>query len=137
MLKLAVAVVVLAGLVYLRDPVWLARVESGFGRWETASDGTRYRWATGHASFFIPSDATAVIIRVRTTFANAREPEIVLSVLMDDRQAGQLALRDDRWQTSELRLPPQGSRRLRRIDLRANRLRGENRAVQIGEVVVR
>jgi hypothetical protein len=136
-LKLIAAVIVTAGLVYLRDPGWLARVDSGLGRWETESDGTRYRWAGGHASFFIPSDATTVIIPVRTTFANASEPEIVLSVFLDDRHAGQLALRDDRWQTSTLRMPPRGGRHLRRIDLKSDRLRGENRAVQVGEVVVR
>ena len=134
-LKLAVGVIVIAGIVYLRDPPWLARVDSGFGRWETDRDGTRYRWAGGHASFFIPSDATTVIIPLRTTFANANEPEITLSVFLDDRQAGQLTLRDDTWQTSELRMPPRGSRHLRRIDLKADRLRGENRAVQIGEVI--
>jgi hypothetical protein len=134
---LAVAVIVMVSLAYLRDPAWLARVESGFGRWETAPDGTRYRWAGGHASFFVPSDATTVTIPVRTTFANAGERNVVLSVFVDDRQAGQLDLIDDRWQVSELRLPPRGSRHLRRIDLRADRLRGENRAVQVGEVLVR
>ncbi|MEO8521396.1 MAG: hypothetical protein ABI603_08540, partial [Acidobacteriota bacterium] len=42
---------------YLRDPVWLRDYSSGLRGWETAADGARVRWAGGHASFFVPSDA--------------------------------------------------------------------------------
>ncbi len=69
MLAIAAAAVVSA-LAYLRDPPWLASMDSGFRRWETASDGTRYRSMAGHASFFVPADARAVVIPARTTFAD-------------------------------------------------------------------
>ncbi len=60
MKRLALVCLVLAGiagaLAYLRDPPWLDHMESGFRRWETAADGTRYRWTAGHASFFVPAE---------------------------------------------------------------------------------
>jgi hypothetical protein len=129
-----VAVLLVAGVLwYLRDPAWLAGVESGFGRWETAADGVRYRWTTGHASFFVPASASAIVIPARTTFAPG-DPPTTVSIAIDDRPADALVLTDDGWQIRRLRMPPPGSRRLRRIDIRVNRLRGDNRGAQIGEV---
>lgn len=50
------AVALIALLASLRDPPWLAGLESGFRGWETGADGTRYRWTSGHASFFSTRD---------------------------------------------------------------------------------
>ena len=123
-------------LAYLRDPPWLDRMESGFRRWETAADGTRYRWTAGHASFFVPAGASAVVIPTRTTFDDPGQPPILVSITIDDRKADEFVLRDGEWRKHELRLPPPGRRRLRRIDVRVDRLRHGLRGVQIGEVSV-
>jgi hypothetical protein len=134
----AIAAVIIAlaapGLAYLRDPPWLIHMESGFRRWETDSTGVRYRWTSGHASFFVPSGATNVTIPLRTTFANPAEWPIAVTITIDDRAADRIVLSDDGWRSSTLRLPPGGRRRVRRIDLRADRARDGNRAVQVGEV---
>ena len=132
---LAIAALV-ATLAYLRDPPWLARMESGFRQWETAADGTRFRWTAGHASFFVPADARALVIPTRTTFHEVGEPPVLVSIAIDDKAADAFVLQDDRWRAHELQMPSPGRRRLRRIDIRVDRLRRGLRGVQIGEVVV-
>jgi hypothetical protein len=126
-----------AALAYLRDPPWQARMESGFQRWETTADGTRYRWIAGHASFFVPATATSIVVPTRTTFGNPGDPSVLVSITIDDRLADELVLRDDQWTARALRLPAPGPRRLRRIDLRVNPLRPGLRGAQIGQVVIR
>lgn len=134
-LKAIAAVVALAAaLAYLREPAWLARIESGVRRWETAADGTRYRWTDGHASFFVPAPTAMLTIPMRAVFEDAADPPVKVSISIDDREADEIVLTDDAWQTRRLRMPPPGSRGLRRIDLRVDRLRAGNRGVQIGEV---
>jgi hypothetical protein len=123
-------------LAYLRDPPWLARMESGFRPWETASDGTRYRTMAGHASFFVAADARAIVIPARTTFADREDPPVLVSIAIDDRPADAFVLRDDSWKLTEIRLPPPDRRRLRRIDVRVDRLRRGLRGPEIGEVTV-
>ena len=76
-----------AALAYLRDPPWLAGLESGFRRWETGADGTRYRWTGGHASFFVPATARAIVIPTRTTFDEPGDPPVLVSIAIDDRAA--------------------------------------------------
>jgi hypothetical protein len=123
-------------LAYLRDPPWLSEMESGFRQWETASDGTRYRWTGGHASFFVPAAARAIVIPTRTTFNDPADPPLLVSIAIDDRAADEFVLRDDRWRAHELPLPAPGRRRLRRIDVRVDRVRRGVRGVQMGEVRV-
>ena len=125
-----------AALAYLRDPPWLTGMESGFRRWETASDGMRYRSMAGHASFFVPADARAIVIPARTSFADREDPPVEISIAIDDRPADAFVLRDDSWKLTEIRLPSPGSRRLRRIDVRVDRLRRGLRGADIGEVTV-
>jgi hypothetical protein len=125
-----------AALAYLRDPSWLARMEYGLRPWETAADGTKYRWTGGHASFFVPADASTVTIPARTIFRTG-DPSVMVSLAIDDRPVDQFVLTDEAWQVRKLRMPPTGSRRLRRIDVRVDRLRDGNRGVQLGEIDVR
>jgi hypothetical protein len=125
-----------SALAYLRDPPWLAELESGFRRWETASDGTRYRWTGGHASFFVPAASRAIVIPARTTFNDPADPPVLVSIAIDDRQADEFVLRDAQWRAHELQLPPPGHRRLRRIDVRVDRVRPGLRGVQVGEIRV-
>lgn len=130
------AAVLVSVLSYLRDPPWLARMESGFHRWEAAADGTRYRWTAGHASFFVPATAGAIVVPARATFDDPADPPVRVSIAIDDRAADAFVLSDDRWRAHELRMPPPGTRRLRRIDVRVDRVRPGMRGVQVGEVTV-
>jgi hypothetical protein len=129
-------IVVFAALAYLRDPAWLAQVDSGLRPWETGVDGTRYRTMGGHGSFFVPATATAVVIPVRISFESGADPVVNATISVDDRLADEFVLRDDSWQRRRLRLPPPGGRHVRRIDIRVDRVRRGNRGAQIGEVIV-
>jgi hypothetical protein len=126
----------IAALAYLRDPLWLAAMESGFRAWHTSSDGTRYRSMAGHASFFVPADARAIVIPARMPFADRLDPPVEIAIAIDDRPADAFVLRDDAWRRTEVRLPPPGTRKLRRIDIRVDRLRPGLRGADIGEVTI-
>jgi hypothetical protein len=132
----ASAAALIGALAYLRDPPWLARMESGFRVWQTEKDGTRYRSIAGHASFFVPADARAIVIPTRTTFADREDPPVEVSIAIDGRLADAFVLRDGAWKNAEVRLPAPGSRRVRRIDVRVDRLRQGLRGADIGEVAV-
>ena len=133
----ALAVVAVGStLAYLRDPAWLAHVESGFHGWRTGPDGVRYRWTTGHASFFVPSSAARLTIPVRVTFDQPGDPPVRVRIAVDDRPADEFELRDDRWTPRRVVLPAPGSRQQRRIDIRVDRLRADNRGVQLGDIAL-
>jgi hypothetical protein len=135
---IAIACVTLAAaLAYLRDPPWLLAMSSGLRGWETAADGTRFRWAGGHASFFVPSTAHSLRVPLRTTFDTAGDWPITVSISIDDEPVDRLVLSDPGWRESVLRLPPPRGRRVRRVDIRADRTREDNRAVQVGEISVK
>lgn len=121
---------------YLRDPAWLRDYSSGLRGWETAADGARVRWAGAHASFFVPSDAQAVQLRLRTTFDRTGDWPITVAVALDDVPAERVVLSDPAWRTVMIRLPPGTTRRVRRLDLRADRARDGNRAFELGEITL-
>jgi hypothetical protein len=131
---LGISVLLLSGaLAYLRDPPWLIRMEAGFRPWETMAGGARARWTGGHASFFVRSDASTITMPIRTTFPRTSDSPVKVTLSIDDHVAQQLVLRDDRWHSITLSLPPPGSRRVRRVDIRADRTRPGNRGVLVGE----
>lgn len=134
-LTAAACLVIVGAIIYLRDPPWLASIESGFGRPERDSDGVSYRWTSGHASFFVRSDAATLTIPIRA--AGTIGSPVIVSITIDDRPADRLTLSDDRWNESVLRLAGATSRRHRRVDIRVNRTRAGNRGVQVGEIRVR
>ena len=119
-------------LAYLRDPPWLLATVSGFGGWEQGTDGTRFRWMGGHASFFVPSDAHSVELPVRSGFVGDDWP-VTVSVSIDDRPADRIVLSDGDWHSMMLRLPSPGRRRVRRLDIRLDRTRDEDHGAAIGE----
>jgi hypothetical protein len=131
---IVVAALCVAALWYLRDPGWLSAQTSGLSRWERAPDGTRYRWSGGHASFFVPSDASQIRIPIATTFDPPNAAPMTVTVTVDDTPAGRIVLTDARWQTVPFRLPRPGSRSVRRIDVRTNITRADNHGVMIGEI---
>ena len=132
----ALLVLVTSTLVYLRDPAWLIHQTMGLRATRVTAQGMRWRWSDGHASFFVPSDATAVRLPIATSFDPA-EPRgdrpVLVTFTIDDRRVARTVLSEPGWQTVSLPLPPPGGRRVRRVDLRTSITRGDNRGVQIGD----
>ena len=122
---------ILAALAYLRDPPWLVTVTSGMGNWETDHDGTRYRWTSGHASFFVPSSTDFVTLRMRAPKTDPRDWPVTATITIDDRPADVIKVNEENWSVVRLRLPARGGRRVRRIDVKLDRLTSENRGVQL------
>ena len=137
MLALLIAAATIAAIMYLRDPPWLLSTTSGMRSWETDGSGTRMRWMGGHASFFVAADARTIEIPIRTAFERSDDWPITVNVSIDDRPANRVVLTDAAWRRIVLTMPPRGSRKVRRIDLRMDRTRDDNRAAAIGEVVAR
>jgi hypothetical protein len=135
LLPLIACVLVVGVVVYLRDPSWLVSVDAGFARWERDADGAAYRWTSGHASFFVRSDASTLVVPIRAVgWAGSA---VTVSIAIDDRPADRLTISDERWHESTLRLAGATDRRHRRIDIRVNRTLPGNRGVQVGEIRVR
>ena len=132
-----ITTVVVAAAAYLRDPPWLLSTSSGMRGWETDTSGARVRWTGGHASFFVPADARAIELPLRTTFDHPDDWPITVSVAIDDRPADRIVLENGQWHQVVLVMPPRGTRRVRRIDIRADRTRDDNRGAALGEVVIR
>ena len=63
---------VFGGAAYLYDPPWVGQITSGLGEWRTDPSGMRYRWTNGHATFFVPSKATAMMLPLRAQFQARR-----------------------------------------------------------------
>jgi hypothetical protein len=135
--RFALIVVVLAGaLIYLREPAWMAGVTSGLSDWQGPA-GARFRWTTGHASFFVPGDAAAITLPLKAMFASPGGGPVTVDVSVNDRWLAAIELRDpSAWVRTTLPLPRKTtSRRFQRIDLRVSRtVGGLNRGVQLGEV---
>lgn len=120
---LVLSVLLIAALAYLRDPPWIGHVTSGMRDWEEDPPGTRFRWTAGRASFFIPSNATAMTLPMRAVFPGRNGRPTSVRVLVDDRFLADVDLPDpDAWVRTTLPLPRrESSRRFRRIDLHVNR----------------
>jgi len=116
-------VLIVFALGYLRDPPWAGRITSGMRGWEEEPPGTRFRWTTGRASFFVPSDATAMTLPLRAVFPGPNGRPVMVSVSVDDRWLATIELpHPDEWVPAVLPLPRQPpSRRFRRVDLHVNR----------------
>ena len=129
----------IALLAYLRDPVWLINFDSGFYGWEHNRAGQRFRWMGAHASFFVPSGAKTVSIPLHALFITDDRSPFTIRVDVNDRPATLVELPDEQWTAAQLRivLPPAWSRKVARIDLRANRTWSERElSVQVGEVQI-
>ena len=130
---LATAAIAIALLAYLRDPPWLAQLSSGFGAWRADPEGFRYRHMAGRASFFVPAAAIRVTFRVRAPFTSPADWPIAATFSVDDRPAERLVLTDGTWRrvTIELRRPTR--RRVRRIDIHADRTRAWYHGLDVSE----
>ncbi len=132
--RILVAAAVVAALAYLRDPPWLVNVTSGLRGWQTDAGGVPYRWTGGRASFFVPADTGAITLRVRSVKDTPSDWPITATITIDDRPAEIIRFDDESWRTVRLRLPPQSSRAVRRIDIKLDRLRSGHRGVQLSTV---
>jgi hypothetical protein len=136
---LACAALAAASLAYLHDPPWVEHVTTGLRDWEEQPAGTRYRWTNGHASFFVPADATTLTVPLRAVFPGPNGGPVTVKVSVDDRWLADVVLADpDAWVRPQLPLPRKSvHRRFRRIDLRVDRVVPSwNRGVQTGEITV-
>ncbi len=139
--RLSIALLLVALLLgagaYLYDPPWIAGVTSGLRDWEEDPPGTRFRWTTGRASFFVPSDATAMTLPMRALFPGPNGAPVAVEVSVDDRWLAEIVLADAAtWRRSALPLPRRLTyRRYRRVDLRVSRTVGPYfLGVQTGEI---
>jgi len=123
MKRIAWLALVAAALVALRDPVWAGRVSSGFRSWEEDPPGTPFRWTAGRASFFVPADATAMTLPLRTEFSGPNGAPTEVEIRSDDRYLATVRLPDRHvWTRTRLPLGGRAGRRYRRIDVRVNRV---------------
>lgn len=121
-------------LAYLHDPPWLISYTSGLRRWEQPAGMPRYRWSSGHASFFVPADAGAFDLPVSTTFDAPDDAPMMVTISVDGDTAARVVLTDGAWTRVRVTLPARGSRRVRRIDIRTNVTRADTRGVRVGAI---
>lgn len=131
------AAVSIALLVYLRDPPWLINVTSGLSEWRTDPSGVRYRRMGGRGSFFVPADATSVTVPVRARFASPADWPVTATFSVDDTPADRIVLTDGSWRTVRIPLRRRSDRRVRRIDIHADRTRVWNHGLDVGAAEVR
>jgi hypothetical protein len=61
---------------------------------------------------------------------------MVVTFTIDGSRAGRVLLKNGAWQEVTLSMPPRGSRRVRRVDVRTSATREGNHGVQLGELKV-
>jgi hypothetical protein len=128
-------IALVAALAYLHDPPWIGNVTSGMREWEYSQPGMVFRWTAGRASLFIPSEARAVLIPLRSGYPGPLNGAVPVEIRVDGRFLATITLTDpDAWVRQELPLGNRPThRRFRRIDLHVPRAVGEGvRGVMTG-----
>jgi hypothetical protein len=93
----------------------------GFYEWETAEDGTRFRWSGQYASLFVPGDVRAAHIPMRMPPSARAVTPIGVEVMAGGRSRGRVFITDV-W--ADIYVPlgdvptPKG---YRRVDVRVDR----------------
>jgi hypothetical protein len=120
----------------LRDPPWLGSVTSGLSPWIDAGAVGRVRWTTGHATFYVPSDAAIIVIPIRAVRLTDDVLALVLDVQVDGRPVHRVRLENEQWRRVRIAVGLlRRVRRVRRIEIRVSRTAGRSwRGVQVGEV---
>jgi hypothetical protein len=140
-IKLAVVVFGLVGaLGHLYDPPWMGGVTSGLRGWEEDPPGTLFRWTTGRATFYVPSNTATMTVPLRAVFPGPNGTPVNVEIRADDRLLANVALTDpEAWVRPTFPLKrATGGRRFRRIDLRISRVVGPFfLGIMTGEVVLR
>ena len=119
-----IVVAAAAALAYLRDPLWIGDVTSGFRPWEEDPPGTVFRWTAGRATFFVPSSAATMTLPLRAVFPGPNGTPVRVAIREDGDLLGTIDLTaPDAWVAPTLTLKPMpGGRRFRRIDLSVSRV---------------
>ena len=144
-MKRAVAAIVVLGAIggalwYLRDPTWLRDSTSGMTGWHEGEGGIRFRWTTGHSSFFVPADSARVTIPLRVDFGHYSREPFRVRIDVNDNEVATVVLANEDWTdvTIDPTPYPSNGRWLKRIDLYLDRCWGDMRlGVQIGDVTPR
>lgn len=93
----------------------------GFYGWETAEDGTRYRWSNLYASVFVPADVTRIYLPVRVPANAPGVSPIGVEVMTGGVDRGR-SLIGSGWANLNIPLPDVAPPvRYKRIDLRVDR----------------
>jgi len=93
----------------------------GFYGWDTAEDGTRFRWTGQYASLFVPANVTRVYVPVRMPARIPSLTPIGVEVTIGGVDRGR-SLIGDTWANLNLALPDAAPpTRYKRIDLRVDR----------------
>jgi hypothetical protein len=101
----------------------------GFSRWQQQSDGSRYRWAGGHATFFVSPAARSIRIPLRS--APTAPAAIEVTIYLDGVEANRVILRtEDGEKTVRLNLLRAAKTRFARIDLES-RVPGASRPLDV------
>ena len=67
----------------------------------------RFRWTSGHASFFIPTDATTMTLPLKAVFPAAGGHPVSVAISVDDRWLATVELPEpSAWVRHSLPLPP-------------------------------
>lgn len=125
---------------YLYDPPWVADMTTGIRPWQQDPSGVRFRWTAGHASFYVPRDASTMTLPMRAWYPSTTGGPVIVRVNIDGRRVADVELRSpDEWIASTLPLPRRPThRRYRRVDLRVSRTVGQrNLGVALGVVQLR
>jgi hypothetical protein len=132
----ATAIVVVAALWWLRDPTFAPTLETGLRPWMTAADGTRSRWTTGRASFFVPREWRRIAVPLKARAFTSSALPVVVALSVDGQPVDRVTLRDEQWVVRAVDVSTlRSSRRFRRVDLRVNRVWSDQQlGVQLGEV---
>jgi len=79
----------------------MEHVMVGLTKWHFDEQGTRYRFAGGRSTFFLPTSAGSVRIPLRNAFADRVTVEV--RIFLDGREADRLLLApDDQWRVKRL-----------------------------------
>jgi O-antigen ligase len=102
---------------------------SGFSKWQQQSDGSRFRWAGGHATFFVSPAARSIRIPLRK--APSAPAAIEVAIYLDGVEANRVILRaEDGEKAVRLNLLRPAKTRFARVDLES-RVPGESRPLDV------
>jgi hypothetical protein len=104
-----------------RIPLPTSPSVTGFHDWETAGDGSRYRWSGAFASVFVRGDTARVEIPVKVPAELRMQPALEVDVVVSGVFLGRTRVSGS-WVPLEVVLPaPVFPTWFRRIDLRVSR----------------
>ena len=118
----------LAALAYGR--VTAAPADFGFHGFESAPDGTRFRWMTRHAVTYIPEGPGFLRLRLRAPSPPTRRP-LVLETSIAGRVVDRRDVPAGQWVSYDVASRGRASMLFRRVDFRVNQVRTEE--IRLGD----